>query len=257
MLVPGPHLINGVLDLIDNHLPMSLARLGLAAGILLASTLGILIGVELTLPHLPPAGQSAGADRLTLASDVVLAAAVACGFAVSYNTPWRRVGLAVVGGVAGHGLRYLCLAADLRLEAATFLGALAVGAVSGLMARSVRTPVAVIAFAGALTLMPGPQMYRALGGALQLARQTSETDPTALAAALGDASQACLVVGGLTLGLVLGARAVLAMSGEGAAPKAPSGLGPEAAGARGAGRSSPPSEPANGQGETREGTPER
>src|SRR5262249_59046633 len=32
MLVPGPHLINGVLDLIDNHLPMSMARLGLAAG---------------------------------------------------------------------------------------------------------------------------------------------------------------------------------------------------------------------------------
>jgi uncharacterized membrane protein YjjP (DUF1212 family) len=53
MLVPGPHLINGILDLIDNHLPMSLARLGLAAGILLASALGIVLGVELTLPGLP------------------------------------------------------------------------------------------------------------------------------------------------------------------------------------------------------------
>ena len=45
MVVPGPHLINGLLDLIDNYLPMSLARLGLAAGVLLASTLGILLGV--------------------------------------------------------------------------------------------------------------------------------------------------------------------------------------------------------------------
>ena len=32
MVVPGPHLINGLLDLIDNHLPMSLARLGLGRG---------------------------------------------------------------------------------------------------------------------------------------------------------------------------------------------------------------------------------
>lgn len=38
MIVPGPHLINGLLDLIDNHVPMSLSRLWLAAGILLAST---------------------------------------------------------------------------------------------------------------------------------------------------------------------------------------------------------------------------
>src|SRR6476620_10615417 len=30
MLVPGPHLINGLLDLIDNYVPMSMARLGLA-----------------------------------------------------------------------------------------------------------------------------------------------------------------------------------------------------------------------------------
>src|SRR5262249_26471224 len=101
MLVPGPHLINGVLDLIDNHLPMSLARLGLAAGILLASALGILLGLELTLPDgLPSPEQGAGVGRLTLASDVVLAGVVTCGFAVLYNTPWRRVGLAVVGGVA-------------------------------------------------------------------------------------------------------------------------------------------------------------
>ena len=51
MRVPGPHLINGWLDLIDNYLPMSLARLGLATGILLASALGVVVGVELTLAN--------------------------------------------------------------------------------------------------------------------------------------------------------------------------------------------------------------
>src|SRR5262249_46943865 len=45
MLVPGPHLINGLLDLIDNYLPMSIARLGLATCVLLASALGIVFGI--------------------------------------------------------------------------------------------------------------------------------------------------------------------------------------------------------------------
>src|SRR5262245_40576123 len=68
MLVPGPHLINGVLDLIDNYLPMSLARLGLALGILLASAVGIILGVELILwdglPIRPT--QGASADHLSV-----------------------------------------------------------------------------------------------------------------------------------------------------------------------------------------------
>jgi uncharacterized membrane protein YjjP (DUF1212 family) len=211
MLVPGPHLINGVLDLIDNHLPMSMARLELAAGILLASALGIVLGVELTLPGPLPLGQGASVDHLNLATDVVLAGIVSCGFAVFYNTAWRQVGMAAVGGMAGHGLRFLALEAGCRLEAAAFLGGLAVGIVSGWMARSSRTPVAVISFAGAVTMMPGLHIYRALAGALQLARLTNETDPAALAGTLGNVSQACLEVSGLALGLLVGARAVLAL----------------------------------------------
>jgi uncharacterized membrane protein YjjP (DUF1212 family) len=214
MLVPGPHLINGILDLIDNHLPMSVARLGLAAGILLGSALGIVLGVELTLPGPLPPDQRANGDHLNLVSDVVLAGIVTCGFAVFYNTGWRQVGLAAVGGMAGHGLRFLALEADCRPEAAAFLGGLAVGVVSGWLARSGKTPLAVIAFAGAVTMMPGLDMYRALGGALQLARQTTEASPAAMAGALGNASRAFLVVSGLALGLILGARAVLTLAGE-------------------------------------------
>jgi uncharacterized membrane protein YjjP (DUF1212 family) len=219
MLVPGTHLINGFLDLIDNYLPMSMARLGLAAGILFASALGVVIGVELTLPGPLPPGQGADGEHLSLVSDAVLAGVVTCGFAVFYNTPWRYMGLAAVGGMAGHGLRFLSLGAGFRLEAATFLGGLAVGVVSGLISRSGKTPVAVIAFAGAVTMMPGLHIYRALGGAVQLARLMDQSGPAATAVTLGNASQAGLVVCGLALGLVLGVRAALALVGELDAPQ--------------------------------------
>jgi uncharacterized membrane protein YjjP (DUF1212 family) len=214
MLVPGPHLINALMDLIDNYLPMSLARLGLAAGILLASAAGIVIGVELTLPDTGVAGHTASPEELNLVSDMALAGIVTCGFAVFYNTAWRHLWMAAVPGMVGHGLRFLALEAGYRLEGATFLGGLMVGVISAWMASFSKTPVAVIAFAGAVTMIPGLSMYRALGGALQLARLAGDSDPETVARTLGHALQGCLVVGALALGLILGARAVLALAGS-------------------------------------------
>jgi uncharacterized membrane protein YjjP (DUF1212 family) len=213
MVVPGPHLINGLMDLIDNHLPMSLARLGLATGVLLAAALGVVLGVELTLLAPCFAEPAAGADRLNLATDMALAGVVTCGFAVFYNTAWRQLGLAVVGGMVGHGLRFLALDAGWGLEAATFLGGLAVGAIAAWVARSGRAPVAVIAFAGAVTMIPGLSLYRALGGAVQLARQAAASDPDLAARTHGSAYQGGLVVGALALGFILGARLVGALVG--------------------------------------------
>jgi uncharacterized membrane protein YjjB (DUF3815 family) len=108
--------------------------------------------------------------------------------------------------------------AGYRLEAATFLGGLAVGLISAWIARSCKTPFAVVAFAGAVTMIPGLQIYRALGGALRLARLGEITDPGTVAGTLGNALQGCIVVTGLTLGLILGSRAVRAFAGERGSP---------------------------------------
>jgi uncharacterized membrane protein YjjP (DUF1212 family) len=219
MLVPGPHLINGLLDMIDNYVPMGIARLGLAITILLACGLGITFGIELTLADPIVADQGITTDHLNVFSDMLLAGIVTCGFAVFYNTPWALVAMAVVGGMAGHGLRFLTMKAGLTLDAATLLGGLAVGIVSAWIARSNKTPVAIIAFAGAVTMMPGMQIYRALAGAMSLARLKHATDQSSIAEMLGDASQACLVVGALALGVIVGARIVSAVAGERDSPK--------------------------------------
>jgi uncharacterized membrane protein YjjP (DUF1212 family) len=214
MVVPGPHLINGLLDLIDNQLSMSLARLGLAAGLLAAAGAGVALGVELSLPDPEPVGQGTSLVKLNLVSDAALAGIATCGFAVYYNTAWRLLGIAALPGMIGHGVRFIALQAEYQLVAATFVGAMAVGIVAGLIARWARVPVAVIAFAGAVTMIPGLSVYRALGGALRLARLPERTNVEAIATALGHGVQACLVVGGLTLGLIVGARAVFALAGE-------------------------------------------
>jgi uncharacterized membrane protein YjjB (DUF3815 family) len=97
---------------------------------------------------------------------------------------------------------------------ATFFGGLTVGIVSAIIARMYKAPFAVIAFAGAVTMMPGMQMYRALGGSLQIAHLKNEVELPIIASTLGNALQSSLVVGALALGLILAARVVLAMTGE-------------------------------------------
>jgi uncharacterized membrane protein YjjP (DUF1212 family) len=214
MVVPGPHLINALLDLIDNYLPMSLARFALAAGILLASAAGIVVGVELTIPDSLSVDQSASPAHLNLLSDVVLAGIVTCGFALFYNTAWQHLWMAILGGMTGHGLRFIALESGCRLEAATFLGGLAVGVISAWIARSRKLPVAVISFAGAVTMIPGLSLYRALVGAVQLGRLAGTADAETAAGTVGNAMQGILVGSGLALGLILGAQAVLALVGE-------------------------------------------
>jgi hypothetical protein len=94
----------------------------------------------------PIAEQSIGTDRVNLVSDMLLAGVVTCGFAMFYNAAWAQIAMA------------------------------AVGFVSAFIARSHKLPFAVVAFAGAVTMMPDLQMYRALGGSLQLARVKSSAD---------------------------------------------------------------------------------
>ena len=104
--------------------------------------------------------------------------------------------------MAGNGLRDVALDAGIPLDAATFLGGVAVGVASAAMARCVRTPVAIVAFAGAVTMMPGTYMYQALGGLLRLARL--DPAPAVTAEFATNLARAFVVVTGLVLGLVLG-----------------------------------------------------
>jgi uncharacterized membrane protein YjjB (DUF3815 family) len=180
--------------------------------------LGIVLGVELILwdglpIHPTPA---ANADHLNLVSDVVLAGLVTCGFAVFYNTAWAQVGLAAVGGMAGHGLRFLALEAGCRLKWQRFwmpCGGRRLG-LDVLCARVRQDARRGDCIRRRRDYDAGVAHLSPLAGALQLARLTNETDPAAMAGTLGNAVQACLVVSGLALGLVLGARAVLALVGH-------------------------------------------
>jgi uncharacterized membrane protein YjjP (DUF1212 family) len=205
MLVPGPHLINGVQDVLENNMASGLGRLSLAAAILLAAAIGVLIGAELTVGLTPGSEVSSSALPLTLSLDVLLAGVAACSFGAFYNTPRQVLWVSIVCGMVGHGLRYVCLEQGLTVDVATLVGCVAVGAIGNTAANRLHLPFASVAFAGAVPMMPGVFIYQSIAGAARLAIAGTAADASMVAATAALSSRAAFVVGAIALGLLIGA----------------------------------------------------
>jgi uncharacterized membrane protein YjjB (DUF3815 family) len=205
MLVPGPHLINGAHDMLENHMQTGVCRLGLAVGILIATALGVVLGGWLTLGPATLSTSPSEAMRLTLPLDVVVAGVAACGFGAFYNAPWRVLWVSILCGVVGHGLRYLCLE-HLSVEISTLFACLAIGLVASAAAGRMRLPFSAIAFAGAVPMMPGVFIYQSIAGLMRLSAAGTSADPVLAATTLALACKSMFVVGAMVIGLVVGAR---------------------------------------------------
>jgi uncharacterized membrane protein YjjP (DUF1212 family) len=205
MLVPGPHLINSVYDMLENHMETGICRLALAMNVLVAAALGVVVGVWLTLGLVAGAASSSDAAPLSLLLDITLAGLAACGFAVFYNAPWRVLWVSILCGMAGHGVRYLCLAGGLGVEMATLFGCVPVGIIGNVAARYLRLPFSSVAFAGAVPMMPGVAIYQSIVGAIRLSVAGTAADSLLASTTVALSFRAVFVVGSLAVGLLIGA----------------------------------------------------
>jgi len=204
MLVPGPHLINGLYDVLENHIESGLARLVLACGILVAAAAGVFLGGWLVLGLVTVEARPSPDVQLTLWLDVLLAGAAACGFSAFYNTPWRMLWISVLCGMIGHGIRFVLMGHGVSQEIATLWACLPIGLLANLGVARLGVPFASIAFAGAVPMMPGALIYQALEAAMHLA--AGSADLITAARALGWIFKASFVIGGMAIGLLVGAR---------------------------------------------------
>jgi uncharacterized membrane protein YjjP (DUF1212 family) len=205
MLVPGPHLINSVYDMLDNHVQTGLCRLALATGILTATALGVVLGGWLTLGPATLSTSPSEATPLTLPLDMALAGVAACGFSAVYNAPWRVLWVSILCGMVGHGLRYVGLD-SVGIAISTLFGCLAIGLIANAAAIRMHLPFSALAFAGAVPMMPGVFIYQSMAGAMRLSAAGLAADPALAAATLALSFKSVFVVGAMAIGLLVGAR---------------------------------------------------
>jgi len=198
VLVPGPHSLNGAMDLLAVRMTLGIARLGYATLVLGAIAAGLVLGLRLGGQTLP---LSSADVRVSLYADVLAAGVAAASYPVYFSMPYRLIGWPVAAGMLAHAVHWWSMTVwHASLAVAALVSCLIVGTALAPIAYLLRIPFAAIGFAAVVALVPGMYVFRTLAGLVQL---TSNASPAVLAAAASDGAVAALVVAAMAIGLVV------------------------------------------------------
>lgn len=200
VLVPGPHLLNGAVDLARLRLPIAIERLCYAGLVLLLITVGLIAGLSMGGQSLPLI--SAGAD-VALAVDVIAAGIAIAAYGTFFSMPWRMLPVPMAVGMVGHALHWSVLAMGGGAASSAFVACLFVGAVVTPLSVHLRLPFAALSFASVVSLIPGSYVFRMADALIGFTDAESDGSPQLLTAAVVDGTTAMVVMVAMAFGLIL------------------------------------------------------
>ena len=200
VLVPGPHFLNGMIDLVRARIPLGAARLALAALIVLVICIGLLTGLALTGVSFPEAGV---VRPVPLEVDVLAAGLAVAAYGSFFNMPWRMVGVPVGTGMAAHALRWKLLQLGAGIPLGAFGATLVAGVTMALVSHRLRLPFGAAAFACVVSLIPGVYMFQAASGLVTVARLGPKVGLDVVLGVAADLSMAGLTLLAMAAGLIL------------------------------------------------------
>jgi uncharacterized membrane protein YjjP (DUF1212 family) len=201
VLVPGPHFLNGAIDLARTRIALGGCRIGYAGLTTLVISVGLLSGLslgDLNLPASSPAGV------VPLGYDVIAAGVAVAAYGTFFAMPWRMLPIPIVIGMLAHALRWLVIvpgggSAETGALAACFL----VGVIVTPVADRLRMPFAAFAFASVVSLIPGVYIFRMASGLLNLIAPGHGPSPDLLLGTMVDGATALLIIVAMGFGLIV------------------------------------------------------
>jgi uncharacterized membrane protein YjjP (DUF1212 family) len=207
VLVPGPHILNGALDLLALRVALGIARLGYSALILAAIAAGLIVGLAADGRSLAVLQTS---STVPLYLDVIAAGVAAGSYPVFFSMPYRMIGWPVAVGMLGHAAHWWALTVwQGGIATAALVSCLIAGTLLLPISHYLRMPFAAIGFASVVALVPGVYVFRMLSGLVQFAHLPTSNLLTSLTS---DGATAALVITGMATGLAVPMHAYSVLS---------------------------------------------
>ncbi len=201
VLVPGPHFLNGTLDLARARIALGSARLMYAALVIVMICTGLLLGLRLGGVGLPASGAS---NDVPLAADVIAAGVAVAAYGTFFAMPWRTLPIPMAIGMAAHALRWFVITAGhTGSVTGAFVACLVVGTVVTPVAVRLHLPFASIGFASVVSLLPGIFLFRMASGVEALVALGAKAPANLLAQTVTDGITALLTILAMAFGLIL------------------------------------------------------
>ena len=215
ILVPGPHVLNGAMDLIEARVLLGAARMIYAGLVILAISSGLLLGLALFGVSLPV---SEAGRAVPLWVDTIAAGVAVAAYSVFFSTPLSMLAWPVAVGMLAHALKWwsLALLGSGAAASGVFVACFVVGLILTPVARRSHMPFAAIGFASVVSMLPGVFLFRMASGLLQLA-EGSQATLELIGATIANGASAVAVIVAMSFGLVV-PKIGLDRLGDGAMP---------------------------------------
>lgn len=198
VLVPGPQILNGCLDLAQHRASLAVARLSDAALTVLGICAGLLFGLLVTGGSLPV---SATTVPVGWWIDMLAAGVVAACYSIYFSMPYHLIGWSVLAGTLGHGVHWVTGSMwGWHTALAAFATCLVVSLIITPLSRRHYVPFTSAGFAAVVALVPGVYLFRCAAGMIDLA---TGADQSVLLGTVQDGATAFLIIAAMGIGLLV------------------------------------------------------
>jgi uncharacterized membrane protein YjjP (DUF1212 family) len=201
VLVPGPHILNGAIDLARTRIALGLARLAYAGIIVLLICAGGLFGFTAAGGNLAIAGPS---PPVPLIIDAIAAGCAVASFGTFFSMPWRLLAFPIAVGMLAHMARWALISlAGGSVPSGALVACILVSVLTAPVVDRLHLPFAAVAFSAVVSLMPGFFLFNTATGLVELVSIGPGAPAALLTGIVANGTTAFLIIMAMAFGLIL------------------------------------------------------